>query len=150
MPIVKARETSDTKLGMIRQAASASSRSVPQRLVDHRRRAPSISACRIVRGGHRIGARHIKVGAGLQRIRCRWHHCRRVSRSADEAADAGWLALEATPFSHLRITPEAVEVVTSSDSPAAGLMIDIWHTYKTGLSHDDCGRSYPSSSGRRR
>jgi sugar phosphate isomerase/epimerase len=36
-----------------------------------------------------------------------------------------------------------VEVVTSSDSPAAGLMIDIWHTHTTGLSHDDLWKIVP-------
>ena len=92
-----------------------------------------------------LGARHIKVGAGLTENPLPLATIAGAFRDlADEAADAGIrLALEATPFSHLRTTPEAVEVVTSSDSPAAGLMIDIWHTYKTGLSHDDLWKVVP-------
>jgi sugar phosphate isomerase/epimerase len=92
-----------------------------------------------------LGARHIKVGAGLAENPLPLATIASAFRDlADEAADAGIrLALEATPFSHLRTTPEAVEVVTSSDSPAAGLMIDIWHTYKTGLSHDDLWKVVP-------
>jgi len=85
-----------------------------------------------------LGARHIKVGAGLTEDPLPLATLAAAFRDlADEAADAGIrLALEATPFSHLRTTREAVEVVTASDSPSAGLMIDIWHTYKTGLTHD--------------
>lgn len=92
-----------------------------------------------------LGARHIKVGAGFAEDPLPLATIAGAFRDlADEAADAGIrLALEATPFSHLRTTPEAVEVVTSSDSPAAGLMIDIWHTYKTGLSHDDLWKVVP-------
>jgi sugar phosphate isomerase/epimerase len=92
-----------------------------------------------------LGACHIKVGAGLAEEPLPLGVMVSAFRGlADEAADAGVrLALEATPFSHLRTTPEAVEVVTSSDSPAAGLMIDIWHTHKTGLSHDDLWKVVP-------
>jgi sugar phosphate isomerase/epimerase len=92
-----------------------------------------------------LDAHHIKVGAGLAEDPLPLATIASAFRDlADEAADAGVrLALEATPFSHLRTTPEAVEVVTSSDSPAAGLMIDIWHTHKTGLSHDDLWKILP-------
>jgi sugar phosphate isomerase/epimerase len=92
-----------------------------------------------------LGARHIKVGAGLAEDPLPPATMASAFRDlADEAAEAGvQLALEATPFSHLRTTPEAVDVVRSSDSPAAGLMIDIWHTHKTGLSHDDLWKVVP-------
>ena len=92
-----------------------------------------------------LGARHIKVGAGFAEDPLPLAFLASAFRDlADEAADAGVrLALEATPFSHLRTTLDAVEVVTRSDSPAAGLMIDIWHTYKTGLSHDELWKVVP-------
>jgi sugar phosphate isomerase/epimerase len=92
-----------------------------------------------------LGAYHIKVGAGMTENPLPLATIASAFRDlADEAADAGIrLALEATPFSHLRTTEEAVEVVTSTDSPAAGLMIDIWHTYKTNLSHDDLWKLVP-------
>ena len=92
-----------------------------------------------------LGALHIKVGAGMTENPLPLAHIAGAFRDlADEAADAGIrLALEATPFSHLRTAQEAVDVVTSSDSPAAGLMIDIWHTYKTNLSHDDLWKVVP-------
>ncbi|MDQ0092253.1 sugar phosphate isomerase/epimerase family protein [Paeniglutamicibacter psychrophenolicus] len=86
-----------------------------------------------------LGARHIKVGAGnageplpISLMTGAF------SDLADQAADVGIrLALEATPFSNLRTTAEAIQVVTASDSPSAGLMIDIWHTAKSGLSHEE-------------
>lgn len=92
-----------------------------------------------------LGAHHIKVGAGMA------HEPLPLATLADafvdladEASDAGiLLALEATPFSHLRTTAEAVEVVTRSDNPSAGLLIDIWHTYKGGLSNDDVWKVVP-------
>lgn len=85
-----------------------------------------------------LGARHIKVGAGMTYQRLPLSTMASAFADlADEAAESGIrLALEATPFSHLRTTEEAVEVVTRSDSPSAGLMIDIWHTSKTGLTHE--------------
>jgi sugar phosphate isomerase/epimerase len=86
-----------------------------------------------------LGARHIKVGAGMTDDPLPLATLAGAfSDLADEAAESGIrLALEATPFSHLRTAQEAVKVVTHSDSPAAGLMIDIWHTHRSGLSHDD-------------
>ena len=88
-----------------------------------------------------LGARHIKVGAGMTGQSGPLPFATLAdafSDLADEAADAGIrLALEATPFSHLRTTHEAVEVINQADNPAAGLLIDIWHTYRGGLSHDD-------------
>lgn len=92
-----------------------------------------------------LGARHIKIGAGnadeplpLKVISDAF------SELADDAAQHGiQLALEATPFSHLRTTQDAIKVVLASDSPSAGLMIDIWHTAKTGLSHDELWRIVP-------
>lgn len=94
-----------------------------------------------------LGARHIKVGAGMTGQSGPLPFptlADAFSDLADEAADAGIrLALEATPFSHLRTTHEAVEIVNKADSPAAGLMIDIWHTYRGGLSHDDLYKVVP-------
>ncbi|MGP9727678.1 sugar phosphate isomerase/epimerase family protein [Glutamicibacter sp. 287] len=92
-----------------------------------------------------LGARHIKIGAGnadepmpLQVISDAF------SELAEDAALHGiQLALEATPFSNLRTTQDAIKVVLASDNPSAGLMIDIWHTAKTGLSHEELWRIVP-------
>ncbi|SDQ26923.1 sugar phosphate isomerase/epimerase family protein [Arthrobacter crystallopoietes] len=92
-----------------------------------------------------LGARHIKVGAGMTEQPLPLSTIAGAFADlADEAAEAGiQLALEATPFSHLRTTQEAVEVVGRSSSPSAGLLIDIWHTAKTGLSHEELWKVVP-------
>ncbi|MGV9714224.1 sugar phosphate isomerase/epimerase family protein [Gordonia sp. NPDC003424] len=92
-----------------------------------------------------LGARHIKVGAGLAEEPLPLAVLKSAFVDlAAEAQDAGIrLALEAPPFSNIRTTREAVEVVTASDSPSAGLMIDIWHTHNNGLSHDELWRMVP-------
>ncbi|MFJ9084137.1 sugar phosphate isomerase/epimerase family protein [Streptomyces sp. NPDC102384] len=92
-----------------------------------------------------LGAHHIKAGAGLAEEPLPLAHLADAFRDvADEAAASGiLLALEATPFSHLRTTREAVEVVTKSDSPSAGLLIDVWHTYKGRLANDDVWNVVP-------
>lgn len=92
-----------------------------------------------------LGARHIKIGAGnadeplpLKVISDAF------SELAEDATQHGiQLALEATPFSNLRTMQDAIKVVLASDSSSAGLMIDIWHTAKTGLSHDELWRIVP-------
>jgi sugar phosphate isomerase/epimerase len=92
-----------------------------------------------------LGACHIKAGAGMTDEPLPLATLvSAFSDLADEAEEAGVrLALEATPFSHLRTTHEAVDVVTGSDSPSAGLLVDIWHTYKAGLSHDELYKVVP-------
>lgn len=92
-----------------------------------------------------LGARHIKVGAGnaddplpIELMTSAF------SDLADQAADAGIrLALEATPFSNLRTTAEAVQVVSGSNEFSGGLMIDIWHTAKSGLSNQEVWQLVP-------
>ncbi|SDQ26994.1 Sugar phosphate isomerase/epimerase [Arthrobacter crystallopoietes] len=86
-----------------------------------------------------LGARHIKIGAGNADVPLPISVLTDAfGELADDAASTGiQLALEATPFSNLRTTQDAIKVVTATDSPSAGLMIDIWHTAKTGLSHEE-------------
>lgn len=92
-----------------------------------------------------LRASHIKVGAGLAEDPLPLAEMASAfSDLAAHAEDAGIrLALEATPFSHLRTTYDAVEVVTKADSPAANLLIDIWHTFKSGMSHDELYKVVP-------
>lgn len=93
-----------------------------------------------------LGAPHIKVGAGeaVDGMVPLSHLAHAFADLADEAADHGIkLALEATPFSHMKTIHDAVEVVNHSNSPSAGLMVDIWHTAKIGISHEDVWKIVP-------
>lgn len=93
-----------------------------------------------------LGAPHIKVGAGMagDDVLPLAHLASAYADLADEAAESGIeLALEATPFSHLKTIHEAIDMVGRSDNPAAGLMVDIWHTAKTGVPHDELWKIVP-------
>lgn len=92
-----------------------------------------------------LGARHIKVGAGFEDSPIPLDtFVRAYSDLADEAEGEGLkLALEATPFSYLRDTRNAIEVVNRASSDSAGLMIDIWHTAKNGISNSDLWKMVP-------
>lgn len=92
-----------------------------------------------------LNARHIKVGAGNadEPLPIKILTDAFVELADDAATQGIQLALEATPFSNLRTTDEAIQVVSASDSPSAGLMIDIWHTAKSGLSHKDIWSRLP-------
>lgn len=72
------------------------------------------------------------------------HLASAFSDLADEAEASGIkLALEATPFSHMKTIHEAVEVVNHSNSPSAGILVDIWHTAKIGIPHDEVWKIVP-------
>jgi sugar phosphate isomerase/epimerase len=93
-----------------------------------------------------LGAPHLKVGAGMadDDVLPLPHLASAFADLAAEAEDAGLkLALEATPFSHLKTIQEAIEVVSHSASPSGGLMVDIWHTAKTGVPHDELWKIVP-------
>jgi sugar phosphate isomerase/epimerase len=85
-----------------------------------------------------LGARHIKVGAGLADHPIdRGAFTRAFADLAAEAARAGVrLAIEPAPFSYLPTMQAGADLVTDVDNPAAGLMIDTWHTYRSGMPYD--------------
>src|SRR5699024_10065911 len=75
-----------------------------------------------------LGAPHIKVGAGegVDGHVPLSHLASAFSDLADEAEESGIkLALEATPFSHMKTIHETVEVVNHSNSPSSGILVDI-------------------------
>lgn len=93
-----------------------------------------------------LGAPHLKVGAGMAGadVLPLAHMASAYADLAAEADAAGLkLALEATPFSHLKTIQEAIDVVERVDTHAAGLMVDIWHTAKVGLSHEELWEILP-------
>ncbi|CCH26176.1 sugar phosphate isomerase/epimerase family protein [Corynebacterium glutamicum] len=95
-----------------------------------------------------LGSPHIKVGAGegTNGVIPIAHMASAFTDLAAEAEAHGVkLALEATPFSHLKTIYDALEVVSHSDSPSAGLMVDIWHTAKIGIPNDELWRNIPLS-----
>lgn len=92
-----------------------------------------------------LDARHIKVGAGFFDAPIPLDTMAGAySDLADQAEDQGIrLALEATPFSYLPDTRDAIEVVSRAKSPSAGLLVDIWHTAKNGIPNDELWKMVP-------
>lgn len=93
-----------------------------------------------------LGAPHMKIGAGMadDDVLPLSTLVGAFADLAAEAEEAGIkLALEATPFSHLKTIHQAIDIVGHSDSPFGGLMVDIWHTAKTGVSHEELWRIVP-------
>lgn len=103
---------------------------------------------RMLEAANALGARHIKVGAGLlgqivdrSRLRDELHEL------AEEAIEAGVrIALEAAAFSMLPTIEKAVDLVRAAEHPNAGLMLDVWHLYRSGSSFDSLAEIIPQGS----
>lgn len=61
-----------------------------------------------------------------------------VSREAAEHGTG--IALEIMPFSNVRTLEVALEIVRQADQPNCGLLIDIWHVARGGISYDDVAK----------
>lgn len=56
----------------------------------------------------------------------------------DRAAEHGVLVgFEFLPYSHVRTLGEAWEVVAGADRPNAGIVVDLWHWFRSGATPDD-------------
>lgn len=77
-----------------------------------------------------LGARHVKVGPDF--ADGPWeldHWAGELARLAAEARDAGTkIAVEFMPWSNIKTVHDGLRLVEAAAHPAAGLLIDIWHT----------------------
>ena len=86
-----------------------------------------------------LGARHIKVGPGMrgepvepEAMRENW------SALCEEASGYGvWLALESQPYSYFPTVESTIQLVSEVDHPSGGILVDIWHAYRSGLDYGD-------------
>jgi sugar phosphate isomerase/epimerase len=101
-----------------------------------RRRQESDEARRsLLTAAELLGARHIKIGPGLEVVGgvvppltdvARW--AAELHQLAVQAGEVGTrVALEPLPFSNIADFRLAAELVAAADHPAAGLVVDIWH-----------------------
>lgn len=92
-----------------------------------------------------LGASHIKVGAGFGdgSISLDTMTKAYAELARDAESEGIRLALEATPFSYLENTQNAIKVIEGTDSPAGGLLVDIWHTAKNGIPNDEVWKMVP-------
>ncbi|HEV7975332.1 sugar phosphate isomerase/epimerase [Amycolatopsis sp.] len=103
----------------------------PVRAASDRVRADLLAAAAV------LGARHVKVGVGVLGDRYDPAVLREsFAALASEAAEAGTrIALEACAFSSMPTLEPAVRLVTDVAHPGAGLLLDIWHIYRSGMDY---------------
>lgn len=56
------------------------------------------------------------------------------------------IALEAAAFSMLPTTKQAADLVRSAQHPNAGLLLDIWHVYRSGTKYQSLAEIIPPGS----
>lgn len=84
-----------------------------------------------------LGVRHLKVGPGMggepvdpDAMRVNW------AKLCEEAEDHGTrLALESQPYSYFPTVESTLRLVSEVGHFAGGILIDIWHAYRSGLDY---------------
>jgi sugar phosphate isomerase/epimerase len=93
-----------------------------------------------------LGAKHIKVGVGFygdtydpELLRTEF------ATLASEAADVDVkIALEPCAFSMMPSLATAVDVITDVAHPNGGLLLDIWHIYRSGMDYPTMAEIVPT------
>jgi sugar phosphate isomerase/epimerase len=84
-----------------------------------------------------LNVRHLKVGPGIagepvapEVMRDSW------AALCEDAADHGTrVALESAPYSYFPTVESIVDLVSDVDHPAGGVLLDIWHVYRSGMEY---------------
>ncbi len=92
-----------------------------------------------------LNARHLKIGPGIvgepvdpDAMRENWEAL------CQEAATHGTrVALESAPYSYFPTVDSIVSLVADVDHPAGGVLLDIWHVYRSGMDYDDMAKMMP-------
>ncbi|WP_320821788.1 sugar phosphate isomerase/epimerase [Reinekea sp.] len=84
-----------------------------------------------------LNAQHLKIGPGMladpvesDLMRENW------AQLCQQAAVEGTrVAIESAPYSYFPTVDSIVSLVTDVDHPSGGLLLDIWHVYRSGLDY---------------
>lgn len=99
----------------------------------------------LLHAAHTLPVRHIKVGSNYHSMD--WpvdDMARELKLLSGQAADVGArIALEPQAMANIRSPQDAMDVVQRADHPAAGILLDIWHTERIGVPMDDIRRISP-------
>jgi sugar phosphate isomerase/epimerase len=84
-----------------------------------------------------LNAMHLKIGPGMltepvesEVMRESWEGL------CEQAASQGTrVAIESAPYSHFPTVDSIVSLVTDVDHPNGGLLLDIWHVYRSGMDY---------------
>lgn len=101
---------------------------------DRRRRSDAVRRD-LFRAADALGARHLKVMPPMQGESCeRARLIDEFGRLCSEAAEYGLaVAMEMMPFTSLPNIDEALSVVTDANAGNGGLLLDIWHVVRSGV-----------------
>ncbi|MCL7940551.1 sugar phosphate isomerase/epimerase [Halomonas sp. ATCH28] len=84
-----------------------------------------------------LNARHIKVGPGIlgdpvepEGMRESW-----AQLCEQAAAHGARVAIESAPYSYFPTVESIVSLVSDVDHPNGGLLLDIWHVYRSGMDY---------------
>lgn len=95
-----------------------------------------------------LNVRHLKIGPGIledlvepEVMRENW------SQLCEQAAIHGVrVAIESAPYSYFSTVESIVSLVTDVAHPNGGLLLDIWHVYRSGMDYASMAEIVPRSS----
>jgi len=88
-----------------------------------------------------LGARHIKVGDFFQEKCPVDRLVESFAALCREAAHYGTrIGFELMPFAMIRTLAESVAMIQGAGEPNGGIVFDLWHIAKLGISYDELGR----------
>jgi sugar phosphate isomerase/epimerase len=106
-----------------------------------RRKASDAARRRLLEAARVLGARHVKVGDLFNSPVELPVLVEGFAALCREARDYGTRILfEMMPFSRINTLADALELVTSADAPNGGIVFDLWHVVKLGISYQDAAR----------
>jgi len=95
-----------------------------------------------------LSAMHLKIGPGIlaepvesEVMRENW------AQLCEQAAAQGTrVAVESAPYSYFPTVDSIVSLVSDVDHPSGGLLLDIWHVYRSGMDYATMAKMVPSKS----
>ncbi|MGA2841865.1 MAG: sugar phosphate isomerase/epimerase family protein [Steroidobacteraceae bacterium] len=106
-----------------------------------RRAASDVAKRKLLEAAHVLGARHVKVGDLFNSAVELPELVEGFAALCSEAREYGTKILfELMPFARINTLADALELVTSADAPNGGIVFDLWHLVKLGISYEDVAR----------
>jgi len=106
-----------------------------------RRAASDVVKRKLLEAARVLGARHVKVGDLFNSAVEFPELVEGFAALCSEARQYGTKILfELMPFARINTLADALELVTSADAPNGGIVFDLWHLVKLGISYEDVAR----------
>jgi len=95
-----------------------------------------------------LNAMHLKIGPGIlaepvepEVMRHSW-----AGLCEQAAAQGARVAIESAPYSYFPTVDSIVSLVADVDHPSGGLLLDIWHVYRSGMDYTAMAKMVPKKS----